>query len=70
MADFRIELDCPNPLCKRPYHFTVYTIGGERPSVEGDTVVFRCANPHCTASILAAFVGERTVEVKWLGEHG
>ena len=70
MADIRIEFNCPNSLCKRPYHVTVSTTGGERPVVEGGTFVFRCANPNCNALILAVFVGERSVEVKWLGEQG
>ncbi len=69
MSDVHIEFNCPNPLCKRPYHFTVYTTGEERPSVEGGTVAFRCANPNCNALILAVFVGEQSVEVKWLGER-
>ena len=69
MADVRIEFNCPNNLCKRPYHVVVHTTGERRPVVQGGTFVFRCANPNCNALILAVFVGERSVEVKWLGEE-
>ncbi len=69
MANLSIECNCPNPLCKKPYHFTIDTTGGERPALEGGTLVFRCTNPNCNAMIQAIFIGERRVEVKWLGEH-
>jgi len=68
MADLRVDFNCPNNLCNRKYNLTLHTTGTEKPSSEGGTLIFRCANPNCKAMIQTIFIGEENIEVKWLEE--
>jgi len=69
VAEFRLEFTCPNNLCGRKYKLTLHAPGPEKPSADGGTLIFRCANPNCRAMIQTVFLGEQNVQVKWLEER-